>query len=585
MSEQALVDLSKLFSQGSRAGRIFQRTAQVPLETVLGFRRLNEVYRGICRRGIADPERNFFDHSLDELGVRYRIESGSLENIPSTGPVFIVANHPFGGVDGLILGSLILSRRGDSRILANSLLNRMPEIEKHVIAVNPFGTVKATRENSGGLREAKKWLSDGHCLATFPSGFVSYYQPDSQRVSDAPWHPNIARICRRQKATVVPVFIEGINSDAFQILGRLHPRVRTALLVRELFNKREEVVIRIGTAILPTRFQEFEDDASLSRYFQMCSEILHHQEQRPPEKAVSKSQPVAERQPVELLHKDVAELPAECLLFEKGDLGIYCAKAFQIPHILHEIGRTRELTFRPVGEGTGKPLDLDRYDQHYHHLFLWNSATSELIGAYRIGMVDRILAEHGFEGLYSNTIFEYSDDAFESMGEGKTLELGRSYIVPNYQRRGTSLFLLWRGIVKFIRKNPGYTKLFGAVSISDQYHPLSQALIVRFLKRKKLQGGFENKIRARKNPTCETHRSLRAFDFPGALPSLEDVSGLVSELEPDKKGVPTLLKHYLKLNGVILGIGVDQGFSDALDGFILVDIEKIDPAMLRKYEG
>ncbi len=585
MSEPALVDLSSMFAEGSHCRDVFRHTVQKPLEAVLGVARLNEVYRNICRRCLANPERNFFDHSLDELGVKYRIESGGLENIPESGAVFIVSNHPFGGVDGLILGSLVLSRRADSRILANSMLNRMPEIEPFVIPVNPFGTPKATRDNPTGLRAANKWLAEGHCLATFPSGFVSHFHSSTGGIHDAPWHPNVARLCRRQKAAVVPVFIEGLNSDAFQVFGTIHKRIRTGLLVRELFNKKKEIVVRIGTPVQPSRFSKHGDDRELSRYFQMRSEILRYKEGAVEEAVEAVGEPVAERKAVDLLVGDVAGLPPECLLFEKGGYQVFSATAAQIPNLLHEIGRTREMTFRPVGEGTGKPLDLDRFDRHYHHLFLWNKEGSELVGAYRIGMVDRILEEHGFDGLYSNTIFKYSDDAFDSLGKGKTLELGRSYIVPSYQKRGTSLFLLWRGIVKFIRKNPGYTKLFGAVSISDKYHPLSKALMVRFLKRNKLQGGFENKIRARKNPTCETHRSLRAFDYPGSLPSLEDVSGLVSDLESDKKGVPTLLKHYLQLNGVILGIGVDQGFSDALDGFILVDIEKMDPALLRKYEG
>lgn len=585
MSDQDLVDLSNVFAAGSRSRRAFQSTVQKPLESLLGVTRLNEVYRNICKRGMADPARNFFDHSLDELGVKYRIESGSLGNIPASGAVFVVANHPFGGVDGLVLGSLILARRDDSRILANSMLNRMPEIAPFVIPVNPFRTQKATRDNPTGLRAANKWLADGHCIATFPSGFVSHFHSSTGGVHDAPWHANVARMCRKKNATVVPVFIEGVNSDVFQVLGTIHKRLRTALLIRELFNKSEEIMIRIGSPIQPSRFGEHGDDTSLARYFQMRCEILSHKQDAVTAPVVSEGEPVAERKSVELLTGDIAGLPPECLLFEKRNFQVFSATAAQIPNLLHEIGRTREMTFRPVGEGTGKPLDLDRFDQHYHHLFLWNSESSELVGAYRIGLVNRILEEHGFEGLYSNTIFKYTPDAFDSLGGGKTLELGRSYIVPSYQKRGTSLFLLWRGIVKFIRRNPDYTKLFGAVSISDQYHPLSKALIVRFLKNKKLQGGFENKIRARKNPTCETHRSLRAFDYPGSLPSLEDVSGLVSDLESDRKGVPTLLKHYLQLNGVILGIGVDQGFSDALDGFILVDIEKVDPAVLKKYEG
>lgn len=586
MQNQQLIDLSQLLAGVPRARQLFNFTAQPPIEAALGISGLNEVYQNIRIRSAFDPTHNFFDHSLDELGIDYRISSGSLNSIPETGPVFVVSNHPFGGIDGLILGSLILSRRPDSRLLANSLLCRMPEIEDHIISVNPFGTQQATRENLKGLRTAAKWLKGGHCLATFPAGSVSHFQENSKQYDDSPWSKNIAFLAKSTGATVVPIFFEGKNSEAFQLLSRIHPRVRTALLIRELLNKRGQTInIRIGKPIFPGRFADHDGNEALVRYFQMRSDILRFQDRETKAPFIPHTLPIAERKPVESLISEIENLPPESLLFQKGSFQAFSATAGQIPNILHEIGRTRELTFRPVGEGTGKPLDLDRFDQHYHHLFLWNNETCEIIGAYRIGLVDRILASHGFEGLYSNTIFEYSPDAFDSIGTGKTLELGRSYIVPSYQKRGTSLFLLWRGIVKFIRKNPEYTKLFGAVSISDKYHPLSQALIITYLKRHKLQNGFEEKIRARKAPTCEKLRSLRSFDYPGALPSLENVNDLVSDLEIDGKGVPTLLKHYLQLKGVILGIGVDQAFSDALDGFILVDVEKIDPAVLQKYEG
>ncbi len=584
--DAALIDLAGLFREGSLFRRVFSLTAQPVVESAAGITGLNKVYENIRIRSAFDSARNFFDHSLDELGVTYEISGGTLGSIPATGPVFVVSNHPFGGIDGLILGSLILSCRPDSKLLANSLLSRMPEIENHLVPINPFGTRAAIRENLSGLRTAGKWLAEGHCLATFPAGSVSHFQSESGECADAPWHKNIAYLARTHSATVVPIFFEGENSAVFQLLSRLHPRVRTALLITELLNKTAQTIrIRIGSPIPPTRFKEHRTDESLSRYFQMSSSILRFRRQESSPAATPNQAAVAERGSVESMVSEIEALPAESLLCKKGTYHVYCATADQIPHMLHEIGRTRELTFRPVGEGTGKPLDLDRFDQHYHHLFLWNNETCELVGAYRIGLVDQILASHGFEGLYSNTIFEYSPDAFDSLGTGSTLELGRSYIVPQYQRRGTSLFLLWRGIVMFIRRNPAYTKLFGAVSISANYHPISQALILRYLRRHKLKYGFERKIRARKIPTCENLRSLRAFDYPGALPSLDDVSALVSELETDGKGVPTLLKHYLQLEGVILGIGVDQSFSDALDGFILVDVEKINPRLLRKYEG
>lgn len=586
MQNQPLIDLSQLFAHAPRTRQLFRFTAQPPLEAALGVTGLNEVYQNIRIRSAFDPSRNFFDHSLDELGINYQISTGTLSSIPATGPVFVVSNHPFGGIDGLILGSLILSRRPDSRLLANSLLARMPEIRDLIISVNPFGTHHAKRQNLTGLRNASKWLSSGHLLATFPAGSVSHFQKDTQQCEDGPWNRNIAFLAKSTQATVVPLFFEGKNSDTFQLLSRIHPRIRTALLIRELLNKTGSTIhIRIGKPILPSHFAHHPETQSLVRYFQMRSGILQFQHQTEKKSPIPENAPLAPRKPTPSLIAEIENLPPSSLLVEKGPYQVFSATADLIPNILHEIGRTRELTFRPVGEGTGKPLDLDRFDQHYHHLFLWNNEACEIIGAYRIGLVDRIIAQHGFDGLYSNTIFEYSPDTFDSLGHGKTLELGRSYIVPTYQKRGTSLFLLWRGIVKFIRKNPGYTKLFGAVSISDKYHPLSQALIIRYLRQHKLQSGFEGKIRARKNPTCENLRSLRTFDYPGSLPSLQDVSGLVSDLEIDGKGIPTLLKHYLQLSGVILGIGVDQSFSDALDGFILVDIEKIEPNLLKKYEG
>lgn len=590
MASPALIDLSNLFAKGSFKKKLFQSTVQKPIEKLLDVDKLNQVYRNMQAKGDSSEHASFFDNALAEFGVHYTIKSGTTSTIPETGPVFVVCNHPFGGIDGLILGSILLSQRDDSKILANSLLGKMPEIRPNLIPVNPFGGKKAMKDNLQGLRQAGQWLSEGKCLATFPAGIVSHFQKDTQSVQDSAWHTNIARLARKHGATIIPVHFSGGNSQLFYLSGRVHPRLRTGMLVRELFNKSsEEVEVRIGSPIPPSQFKDHESDSALVRYFQMRCEILSHQEtEKPPEEKPAEEkvafEKIAERQPVEKFKEDIENLPEAALILQKGSYKVYAAEAPEIPHILEEIGRTRELTFREVGEGVGRPLDLDKYDQHYRHIFLWNSEKDEIVGAYRLGMVDIILANHGLQGLYSSNIFDYSEDAFDSLDDGKTVELGRSYIVPSYQRRGTSLFLLWRAIIQHVKKN-GYTKLFGAVSISDDYHPLSKGLIMRYLRLNKFQSGFANKMRARKKPLYEKNRSLKAFNYPEALPSLENVSGLVSELEADKKGVPTLIKHYLQLNGVILGFGVDATFSDALDGFILVDLEKVNPTILRKYEG
>ena len=586
MADSALINLSKLFPEASLKRKIFANTVQSPIESCLSIKQLNNIYSEISSRCKANPEKNFFDHSLNVLNINYKITSGAASAIPKTGPVFVVSNHPFGAIDGLILGSILQSQREDSKILANFLLGMMPEVQDKFISVNPFGGEKATRANLKGLRDAGQWLKSGACLATFPAGIVAHYRPEMKSIHDGPWHTNIARLARKHSATVVPMHIEGKNSSLFHLLGRVHPRLRTAMLVRELCNKcNSEVNIRIGSPIPANQFKGHETNESLVRYFQMRSDILSHQENTEEETPLPTEQveDITEKQDDSILAQDIENLPPSALLCEKKAFQVYVATADEIPHILQEIGRTREITFRAVGEGTGKALDLDQYDQLYHHIFLWNSETSEVVGAYRLGLVDEIISKHGTKGLYSSTIFQYSDDAFDSLG--KTMELGRSYVIPKYQRRGTSLSLLWRGIIKFVRRNEGYSKLFGAVSISDDYHPLSKGLILRFLRKNKLQAGFAKKMKAHKKPTFEKNRSLKAFNYPDALPSLENVSGLVSELESDKKGVPTLLKHYLQLNGVILGFGVDTSFSDALDGFILVDLDEVNPTLLKKYEG
>ncbi len=589
MASPALVDLSKLFTEGSFSKKLFQNTAQKPLESVLQIGRLNTTYQNI-QSATPGSELNFFDQALSELNVSYEIQSGELASIPSTGPVFVVSNHPFGGIDGLILGSILASHRSDTKILANSLLGQLEEIRPYLIPVNPFGGNTATRENLQGLRQAGQWLAQEKCLATFPAGIVSHRQDDTDSIHDAPWHSSIARLARKHGATIVPIHFSGENSKLFHLSGRIHPRLRTGMLVRELFNKStQDVQVRIGSPIPPSQFKDHQSDSALVRYFQMRCEILEHKDTpaEPTKKVATEPvehEEIAERKPVELLQQDIDNLSESALILEKGSYQVYAAEAAEIPHILEEIGRTREITFREVGEGVGKPLDLDQYDQYYRHIFLWNAKTNELVGAYRLGMVDVIIAKYGTKGLYSSNIFDYTDDAFSTLDDGKTVELGRSYIVPSYQRRGTSLFLLWRAIIQHVKKN-GYTKLFGAVSISDDYHPISKGLIMRYLRLNKSKSGFDHKMRARKKPLFEKNRSLKAFNYPEALPSLDNISGLVSELESDKKGVPTLLKHYLQLNGVILSFGIDASFSDALDGFILVDLNKVNATLLRKYEG
>ena len=283
------------------------------------------------------------------------------------------------------------------------------------------------------------------------------------------------------------------------------------------------------------------------------------------------------------MESEIAALPPEALLDQQGDTTVFLAEANRVPNIVREIGRLRELTFRETGEGSGKEIDLDEFDTYYLHLFLWNRTTREVIGAYRLGQSDLILRNFGEKGFYTGTLFAYQRGFLERIDPA--LEMGRSFVRREYQRSYAPLLLLWRGIGAFLRSNPRYKILFGPVSISNEYHPNSRQLIVHFLKEYCRAEDLARFVRAR-SPLRT--RPIQGWDSDGGNSvawDIEDLSAFIADIETDQKGVPILLKQYLRLGGKLLGFNVDPNFSNALDGLIVVDLVKTDPRLLERYMG
>ena len=276
------------------------------------------------------------------------------------------------------------------------------------------------------------------------------------------------------------------------------------------------------------------------------------------------------------LLSEVAALPASSHLADQGDLVAYLATAPQIPQLLEEIGRLREISFQAVGEGTGHEIDLDRFDKHYLHLFLWDHKQEQIAGAYRLAPTDKVIAEHGPEGLYCSTLFEFEAPFLKHLNPA--LELGRSFVVPAYQKSLAPLLALWKGIACYVSRNPRYHRLFGPVTISQDYAPISQDLIVRFLR--------ENRWNRELGPLV---RPLNPFpgnpDISPRLESIDQVSARIAESEPDGKGIPILLRQYLKLNATLLEFNLDPAFSNCLDALILVDLHEAPDAALCRYMG
>jgi putative hemolysin len=262
-------------------------------------------------------------------------------------------------------------------------------------------------------------------------------------------------------------------------------------------------------------------------------------------------------------------------------LSAYLATAADIPTVLAEIGRLREVTFRAAGEGTGKAVDLDEFDPHYLHLFVWHEAKGEVVGAYRMAGTDQVPSHFGLSRLYTASLFEYGPAFLDRIGPA--LELGRSFVRAEYQRGFAPLLLLWKGIGAYVAQNPRYKILFGPVSISNQYQSVSRELIVSYLERHASLRDWVGLVSTR-NPFRPSRRLVRGT-MPETGFDVEDLSAVVSDIEPTRAGVPVLLRQYLKLGGKLLGFNVDPKFSNALDGLILVDLTKTEPRLLERYLG
>lgn len=205
------------------------------IEKLLAVRQVNDIYTNLLN---APGGKAPFNKILRLLEVTYSTGSKDLDRISRQGPLVVVANHPFGGLEGIILGDLIQQIRPDVKILGNYLLRRIAPIGDMIVPVDPFERKSMVRANAKSYRSCLRWLKDGHCLIIFPAGEVSHYRHRHHRITDPPWSPHVAALVRLSGARVVPIFFPGRNSLLFNLMGLVHPRLRTLMLARELISKK-----------------------------------------------------------------------------------------------------------------------------------------------------------------------------------------------------------------------------------------------------------------------------------------------------------------------------------------------------------
>jgi putative hemolysin len=553
------------------------RAVAASLEYVLGLDKLGKIYDD---RPLGLTPQQFLKYTLDALGVSLQINnSDNLDEIPRSGPLLIVANHPLGGLEGVAIAHVISAIRPDLQVLTNELLRRIPELADIFIGVDVLSGGAATG-NIGGIKQVHKHLKNDGAVLIFPAGMVSAYEYEQRRIQDRSWNRLVGQLIKRYQCTCLPVHVGGQNSKLFYGAGLIHPRLRTVLLPRQLANKQGfNLPLTFGRPVPATEMRLLQSPKSITEYLRVSTDALGLEPVAQKENSLEGIAELPVQQHDTELESTLAELQRYRLI-EHDNFDVYCAPYDSLGPIMEQIAVAREVTFRSVGEGTGLSKDSDHFDPHYLHLFLWDKAEHRIAGAYRVGLVDEIIAKHGVKGLYSRSLYKYDQAFIDRLGSA--IEMGRSFIHPDYQRKPVALNLLWRGIGRILVENPRYHTLFGSVSVSREYSDLARSLIADTMLTNFRASEYDQLV----EPILPHKIRNRVWtrEMLTELANVKMLSKLIGRCDPGR-AVPVLLRHYLSVNGKLVCFNLHPNFSDSLEGLIIVDARQTDAKTLSRFLG
>ncbi|WP_157352071.1 GNAT family N-acyltransferase [Aliarcobacter butzleri] len=514
---------------------------------------------------------DFVDAVLDYFDFDYTVSSNDLQNIPSTGKVIIIANHPLGGLDALCLLKLVGQIRKDVKILANDFLVGFEALHSLMIPLDNF----KDRQSKESIKKIYEALKNEEAIIIFPAGEVSRATPKG--VKDPAWNKGFLNFAKNSNSAILPIFLDAKNSKTFYTISLINKTFSTLLLSNEMFNKKSKNInIKIGQ-IIPS---ENITPKGLNKDFLVNLYKKHLYALKKGKKSFFQTQS-AIAHPVSKIDL-YNELKKSPLLGQTNDgKKIYLYDYVEDSIVLKELGRLREISFRKVGEGVNKKRDLDKYDVYYQHIILYDKNELEIVGAYRIGNSDMIFKEFGTKGFYSNTLFQFNDEFMFYLQN--SIELGRSFVQPKYW--GTRVLdYLWYGIGAYVKANPNIKYMFGPVSISGAFPVIAKDMLVFYYNY--YYSSEKNLVEAR-TPFSYSSHIHDIKEFFTLEDKKRDFKSLKIALSNIGVNVPTLYKQYSELtldDGVkFLDFNVDKNFGDCIDSFILVEIDKIKDSMKQRY--
>ncbi|MCI2229203.1 lysophospholipid acyltransferase family protein [Polaribacter sp. MSW13] len=551
---------------------------------VLRISAINKIYNNNKNKSDLD----FLNGILDDCNIKFEIPEEDLKRIPKEGPFITVSNHPLGGIDGILLLKLLIEKRADYKIIANFLLHRIEPLKPYVMPVNPFENRKDAKSSVAGIKGALKHLQEGKPLGIFPAGEVSTYKDGKLKV-DKPWEEGAVKFIKKANVPVIPIYFHAKNSRLFYFLSKISETLRTAKLPSEVISQKGKVIkVRIGKPISVKDQNEYKEIPAfyefirkktymLANPFEKSNKILSTQSLKIPKKPAKK---ITSQKNTDLFIKEVNALrEADGRLLESKNYEVFFANAKDIPNLLHEIGRLREITFRDVGEGTNKAIDLDKYDKYYYHLFLWDRDANCLAGAYRMGLGKEIFKKHGINGFYVQTLFRIEPELHQMMEN--TIEMGRAFIIGEYQQKPMPLFLLWKGIVHVTLRYPEYKYLMGGVSISNQFSDFSKSLMIEFMKSHYYDPYIAQYIYPKKEYKVKLKDGDKDFVFDATKADMQKFDKIIDEIEPGALRIPVLIKKYVKQNARLVAFNVDPKFNNAVDGLMYIKVADIPDSTVK----
>jgi len=529
----------------------------------------------------------FLKGLLDEFQIEFEIPEEDFKRIPKEGPFITISNHPLGGIDGILLLRLLVEHRPDYKIIANFLLHRIEPLKPYVMPVNPFETHKDTKSSVAGIKNALLHLREGKPLGIFPAGEVSTYR-DGKLMVDKEWEEGAVKLIKKAKVPVIPIYFHAKNSRLFYVLSRISDTLRTAKLPSELLSQKNRVIkVRIGKPISvkdqdsykeTPAFYEFlrKKTYMLANPFEKNQKLISTEKLKLPKKAKKIS---SQRNP-ELFVKEIDGLRDKGKrLLESKSYEVFFTEAKEIPNILHEIGRLREITFREIGEGSNNSIDLDKFDKYYHHLILWDNNSQKLVGAYRMGIGKGIFKRYGINGFYVHSLFKIEPELYPMMEN--TIEMGRAFIIKDYQQKPMPLFLLWKGIIHITLRYPKHKYLMGGVSISNQFSDFSKSLMIEFMKSHYYDPYVAQYIHPKKEFKVKLKDGDKDFVFDATQSDMNKFDKVIDEIEPGALRIPVLIKKYVKQNARLVAFNVDPKFNNAVDGLMYIKVADIPESTMK----